>query len=491
MVGANQLVTIVPTGTANIASLVAAFTRLGATVRMAATAEDVRTADRLVLPGVGAFGAAMAQLRAQGLIDALVQRWNDPRPVLGICLGMQLLFESSEESPGIAGLGVIPGGITRLPASAPRVPFFGWSDISGAGIEGCAYFAHSFCSVTPEVNGWEICRAFHDRAGGIVAAVSRNDGRHLACQFHPELSGHWGMLLLEAWLAAGARGTDRTRAPRRATPFGAPSLSRSVRVIPCLDVRDGRVVKGVQFESLRDAGDPAAQAAAYESQGADELVMLDVSATTSDRRTALATVEALRRVMSIPLTVGGGIRSVDDAAALLDAGADKIAVNTAAVVRPALISELAERFGAQCVVLAIDAKRDADTAGWHVKVRSGTQATALEVVAWAHMAEKFGAGEILLTSVDRDGTAGGYDLSLLKAVCSTVAIPVIASGGASSAAHMAEAVLAGADAVLAASIFHDGVFTVADIKRDLVVRGVRVRGIATCGAAAEQGVVSC
>jgi imidazole glycerol phosphate synthase glutamine amidotransferase subunit len=491
MTAPNRLVTIVPTGAANIASLMAAFTRLGATVKMAADAQDVLAADRLVVPGVGAFGAAMSQLRARGLVEALVQRWNDPRPALGICLGMQLLFDSSQESPGIDGLAIVRGGITRLPASTPRVPFFGWSDVEGAGVEGCAYFAHSFCSMATDLRGWDITRAFHDRDQGIVAAISRHDGCHLACQFHPELSGQWGMSLLERWLTASTNGNASTSSQTPSGLLKTMASGRSVRVIPCLDVRDGRVVKGVQFEALRDAGDPAVQAAAYEAQGADELVMLDVSATTSDRRTAIATVEALRRVMSIPLTVGGGIRSVEDAAALLDAGADKIAVNTAAVLRPALIGELAERFGAQCVVLAIDAKRDAGSESWHVKVRSGSQATAHEVVAWARLAEQLGAGEILLTSVDRDGTAGGYDLSLLEAVCGAVAVPVIASGGASSAAHMAEAVVAGADAVLAASIFHDGVFTVADIKRDLAVRGVRVRGITTRGAAAEQGVVSC
>lgn len=473
-------VTIVPTGSANIASLMAAFNRLDARVKIAATASDVMNATHLVLPGVGAFGAAMAHLRACGMVEALVARWNDPRPALGICLGMQLLFERSEESPGAVGLGVVRGGITRLPKAAKRVPFFGWSDVAGEGPSGCAYFAHSFAAGHDAIGGWKVSRAFHDGAGGVVAAITRHEGRHLACQFHPELSSAWGQALLSAWL----RGMP---VPQSGS---APAARTSVRVIPCLDVRDGRVVKGVQFLSLRDAGDPVAQAAAYQAQGADELVMLDVSATTQGRRTAATTVAALRRVLSIPLTVGGGIRTVEDASVLIEAGADKIAVNTAAVSEPALLSQLAQRFGAQCVVLALDAKSNTN-GGWHVKVRSGTDSTPLDAVAWAREAQERGAGEILLTSVDRDGTEAGYDLELLTKVCSAVHIPVIASGGASNALHMAQAIAAGADAVLAASIFHDARCTVGDVKQELNALGVAVRGGSVGDFVASQGGSTC
>lgn len=251
------------------------------------------------------------------------------------------------------------------------------------------------------------------------------------------------------------------------------------RIIPCLDVRDGRVVKGVRFQNLRDAGDPAALAEAYQEQGADELTLLDVSATPEGRRTAATTVASVRRVLSIPLTVGGGVRTVDDAARLLDAGADKVGINTAAVAEPELITRCAERFGAQCIVVSIDAARVAVVEGvgprWNVRVRSGEQSAGLDAVDWARQAQQRGAGEVLLTSWDRDGTRIGYDLELLRAVSGVVDIPVIASGGAAEPRHMLEALLAGADAVLAASIFHDGDFTVAQVKGFLAGQGQEVR----------------
>lgn len=245
------------------------------------------------------------------------------------------------------------------------------------------------------------------------------------------------------------------------------------RVIPCLDVHAGRVVKGIQFQSLRDAGDPVELANIYAQQGADELVLLDVSATPEGREHALTTVQAVRRRLPIPLTVGGGVRKLGDAKALLEVGADKVAVNTAAVSRPELLGEMASEFGGQCTVLALDAARQGN--GWRVVVRSGQDRLDLDVVDWAGAAVEAGAGEILLTSWDRDGTGSGYDLELLEAVCSAVGVPVIASGGAETAEHMAQALLAGADAVLAASILHDGQTTVSAIKRRLAALGMEVR----------------
>jgi cyclase len=245
------------------------------------------------------------------------------------------------------------------------------------------------------------------------------------------------------------------------------------RIVPCLDVSHGRVVKGVRFQGLRDAGDPAERARLYEEQGADEIVILDVSATPEGRGHQLETVARVREVLAIPLTVGGGIRSEDDAWRLLEAGADKVSVNTAAVERPALLAEIAARFGRQCCVLAIDAAlRDGR---FEVLVKGGREGTGKDAVAWAREGERLGAGEILLTSWDRDGTRSGYDLPLTRAVASAVRIPVIASGGADNPEHLAEALEAGADAVLAASIFHDGDRTVAEVKRFLAARGVQVR----------------
>jgi len=245
------------------------------------------------------------------------------------------------------------------------------------------------------------------------------------------------------------------------------------RIIPCLDVRDGRVVKGVKFQGLRDAGDPAQLAVAYERQGADEIVLLDVSATPEGRGHQIETVRRVRVDLSIPLTVGGGVREVANAGALLEAGADKVGVNTAAVADPTLITEIATRFGSQCAVVAIDAQRAGE--GWRVVVRSGRDDAGLDAVAWAREAVARGAGEILLTSWDRDGTKSGYDCELLAAVCSAVRVPVVASGGAATAQHMVEALKVGADAVLAASIFHYGEYTVGALKAELAAASVEGR----------------
>jgi cyclase len=246
------------------------------------------------------------------------------------------------------------------------------------------------------------------------------------------------------------------------------------RIIPCLDVAGGRVVKGVHFEALRDAGDPVAQAARYDAEGADELVFLDISATHEDRRTTLEMVSRVADSVFIPFTVGGGIRSVDDAGQALRAGADKVAVNTAAVRDPTLVERLASRFGTQCVVAAVDVKQIGGRAT--VMVTGGREQTSLEAVDWIRRLEALGAGEILLTSMDRDGTQAGYDLPLLRNAASAVRIPVIASGGAGRLEHLAEALAAGAHGVLAASIFHFQGSSIAEARAYLRGRGFPVRG---------------
>jgi imidazole glycerol-phosphate synthase subunit HisF len=251
------------------------------------------------------------------------------------------------------------------------------------------------------------------------------------------------------------------------------------RVIPCLDVDGGRVVKGVRFLDIRDAGDPVELAAHYDREGADELVFLDITATHEKRETIARLARSTADDVFVPFTIGGGIRSVADAQAVLDAGADKVSVNSAALDRPELIEELAGVFGSQCVVLAIDAKAGGTGAGgeprWEAYVAGGRSSSGRDAVEWAREGVERGAGEILLTSMDRDGTSDGYDLELTAAVSEAVSVPVIASGGAGELEHLAQALRAGADAVLCASIFHYGRFTVADAKAHLAAAGIPVR----------------
>jgi cyclase len=248
----------------------------------------------------------------------------------------------------------------------------------------------------------------------------------------------------------------------------------TVRIIPCLDVKDGRVVKGVNFLDLRDAGDPVQQARLYDGAGADELAFLDITASADDRAPILDVVARTAACVFMPLTVGGGVRSVEDIRRLLLAGADKVSINSAAVARPELISEAARKFGSQCVVAAIDAKRAAP-GHWEVFTHGGRRGTGRDAVAWAREAAERGAGEILLTSMDRDGTGEGFDLELTRTVAAAVPVPVIASGGVGRLEHFVEGARAGATGVLAASVFHFGTFTIAEAKAALAAAGLPVR----------------
>ncbi|MGK2237621.1 MAG: cyclase [Rhodococcus sp. (in: high G+C Gram-positive bacteria)] len=257
-------------------------------------------------------------------------------------------------------------------------------------------------------------------------------------------------------------------------------MTLAVRVIPCLDVDAGRVVKGVNFENLRDAGDPVELAAAYDAQGADELTFLDVTASTSDRGTMLDVVSRTAEQVFIPLTVGGGVRTVADVDRLLRAGADKVSVNTAAIARPELLKELSERFGSQCIVLSVDARTvsqgQPDTpSGWEVTTHGGKRGTGIDAVEWAERGAELGVGEILLNSMDADGTKAGFDLLMIRAVRAAVHVPVIASGGAGLVEHFAPAVEAGADAVLAASVFHFGDLSIPEVKDAMRAEGIVVR----------------
>ncbi|GGM63799.1 imidazole glycerol phosphate synthase subunit HisF [Thermopolyspora flexuosa] len=256
-------------------------------------------------------------------------------------------------------------------------------------------------------------------------------------------------------------------------------MTVAVRVIPCLDVDNGRVVKGVNFENLRDAGDPVELARRYDAEGADELTFLDITASSGGRETMYDVVRRTAEQVFIPLTVGGGVRSVEDVDRLLRAGADKVSINTAAVARPELLREASERFGAQCIVLSVDARRVVDgpptPSGFEVTTHGGRRGTGIDAVEWARRGEELGVGEILLNSMDGDGTKDGYDLEMIRAVRAAVSVPVIASGGAGALEHFAPAVEAGADAVLAASVLHFGELTIGDIKGALRAAGVTVR----------------
>ena len=257
-------------------------------------------------------------------------------------------------------------------------------------------------------------------------------------------------------------------------------MTLATRVIPCLDVDAGRVVKGVNFLDLRDAGDPVELAAAYDEQGADELTFLDVTASSSGRGTMIDVVKRTAEQIFIPLTVGGGVRTEADVNQLLRAGADKVSVNTAAIARPELLGELSRRFGSQCIVLSVDARTvppgEAPTpSGWEVTTHGGRRGTGIDAVEWARRGQELGVGEILLNSMDADGTKAGFDLPMVRAVREAVTIPVIASGGAGAVEHFAPAVHAGADAVLAASVFHFGEMTITDVKAAMAAEGITVR----------------
>ena len=454
---------IIDSGVANLASVRAAFARLGADAEVTGDPARVLAASRVVLPGVGSFGAAAQSLRARGLDDAVRGVLATGRPLLAICLGLQLLADESDETPGVKGFGALPARVTRLPEGV-LVPHLGWNRVvpeaRGFVAEGHAAFANSY-ALDACPSGWTASWFTHGRP--FVAALEQ--GRTLLCQFHPELSGDWGRALIARWM------TGEAAPPSVAATATQVGLAR--RIIPCLDVRDGRIVKGVRFQGLRDAGDPAERAALYESQGADEIVVLDVGASPEGRANQADTVQRVRAALSIPLTVGGGVRTVADARSLLSAGADKVAVNTAAVSNPQLIEDMARELGSQCVVLAVDARRSGDS--WEVLVSGGRQSSRRDALEWCREGVLRGAGEILLTSWDADGTRDGADTRLLQAVTGSVRVPVIASGGVGTREHVAEALEAGADAVLAASVFHDGDDTPSGIKTFLAARGVTVR----------------
>ena len=464
------MIGIVDYGAGNLKNVEAAVTRAGASSRLVARPADLEGIERLILPGVGRFAAAAERLRGAELFAPLRDFARSGRPFLGICVGMQLLFEESEEDPGVPGLGLIPGRVERLRTA--RLPHIGWARVTPAGRGPVsfrepfdAYFAHSY-----------VVRAEHPDAAALAEQPARfaaavASGATWGVQFHPEKSAFAGQAFIRSFVSGGPA---RWEAPSPAAGTDSPDAGRMRRIIPCLDVKGGRVVKGVRFRDLKDAGDPVERAAAYDRDGADEVCLLDISASPEERRPLPDLIERVARRLTVPLSVGGGVRSVEEMRILLLAGADRVSIGTAACADPDLVRRAAEAFGSQFVIVSIDARRAGDAA--EVTTHGGTRRTGRDAVAWAREVERLGAGEILLNAMEADGTRAGYDVDLTRRVARAVHIPVIASGGAGDAADMARVLIEGeADAALAASIFHDGSVTIRDAKAVLQAAGVPVR----------------
>jgi len=456
---------IIDYGAGNIGSVRRALGSLGVESRVCRKPDDLDGLSALVFPGVGHFGQVIHRLASTGLDEAIVRFIEAGRSFLGICVGMQVLFSRSEEAEDISGLGLFKGEVLKL--HAEKIPQIGWNHLVPMKVglpEGYAYFVNSYVCVPED----ESITAYVSRYGSeFCAGVFR--GNVAAFQFHPEKSGAFGISLLRSWLSGEFKGEDDIQ-----RDSGEPK-GLAKRIIPCLDVMDGRVVKGVRFTELTDEGDPVELAARYDREGADELVFLDIGATPHGKETMVEVAEKVAQRLFIPFTVGGGVRSVDDARALLEAGAEKISVNSAAVRRPEFIGELSGRFGSQSCVLAIDARR-VGNGSWEVLIDGGRTPTGLDALEWAVRGVELGAGEILLTSWDRDGSGLGFDVELTRSVADAVSVPVIASGGGWEPQHFVEVFSRGkADAGLAASIFHRKIWNLNELKSELAKQGIPMR----------------
>lgn len=494
----NYQILILRTGTANIGSITAAFIRLfpDATINTldimnmkedSPLLHDIIDASHVIVPGVGTFGATLQTLQLHNCKSLLLKRLEQAKPTLWICVGLQILAKTSQESPNVLGLDVLSNAQVSKFSEKVKVPQQGWnrlfpnansrfirdsfgsSSSSGSGTPYC-YFSNSYKLDVGQVpEGWIPTMAYYGEP--FVAAVEK--GNVMACQFHPELSGKYGLDLLSNWVLTTSGKPSASSATSPTTPASLNFLTH--RIIPCLDIKDGKIVKGIQFQHISDAGNPIDRIKEYELQGADEVVMLDISATIEARKTKLNIVKQLRGVISIPLTVGGGISSLEDAKELMESGADKVAMNSAAVKNPQLITQVSSHFGRQCTVISLDAAQRTDGKGWEVVIQAGKVRTGLDAVEWAKTCVEYGCGEILLTSWDKDGTKSGYDLELIREIASAVPVPIIASGGAASAQHFVEGLQHGADAVLAASIFHYNEYTVLQLKQELEKLSISVR----------------
>ncbi|MGD8274491.1 MAG: imidazole glycerol phosphate synthase subunit HisF [Thiohalocapsa sp.] len=539
------MISLLDYGAGNVRSLRNAVTRLGYEVVDVSSPDDILAAERLLFPGVGAFGAAMQRLRDQGFVEPLLDYLRADRPFLGICIGLQCLFEGSDESPGVPGLGVLSGQVTRFPADALAVPHMGWNGLRVrrdsellAGLEADRfYFVHSYCApAAPDITDWVLAET--DYGVPFVSAVQQ--GQVIALQFHPEKSGPAGLALLQRFLTGtvtvapgfAPRILSAPEAPKTHAPEQPPTRLAK-RVIACLDVRsndagDLVVTKGDQYDvreqgEVRNLGKPVDLAARYYREGADEITFLNITAFRDFPLRDQPMLEVLRRTSEqvfVPLTIGGGIRAFTDADgnswSALDvadeyfrSGADKISIGSDAVytverVRAegadgnSAIEQIAARYGNQAVVISVDPRRVyvSDPEATHHQVvetafpgprgerycwfqctvRGGREGRDVDAVELARTCEALGAGEMLLNSIDRDGSGLGFDLELIAAVRAAVGIPVIASSGAGSPGHFVEVFqVTGADAALAAGIFHRREVPIADVKTALAEAGIPVR----------------
>ncbi len=448
-----KTVGIIDLDSGNLHSLQSALESLGHRVLRLRTPRPELALDALVLPGQGRFAFTAEQLTRLHWRDYLREYLQRGGQLVGICVGMQVLFEGSEEDPEAAGLGFLPGRLRRLNYS--KLPMVGWSVLrsNDPNLHGeCGYFVNSYAvTESPHTLATTHCG---ERFSAVVCA-----GTLCGFQFHPEKSGPAGTRWLDAALNGRLGRIDPAGA---ACPPAGDSCDLLPRIIPCLDVAHGQVVKGTRFKQLKVLGDPLTLARNYQSQGADEVVFLDVRASVDEQPAALAMVNTVAGGLRIPFTVGGGVRTIDDVQRFFDAGADKIAINTAAVLNPGLIDAISRRFGSQSLVLAVDVERTG--AGELVVCTHGGSVPTERVFAdWMREIVDRGAGEILLTAMHRDGTGEGFDLELL-ADSAELPIQVIASGGANKPADFLDAFRAGADAVLAAGIFHRNEYRVDQVK---------------------------
>lgn len=460
-------------GMGNRESVAKALQSIGAAASITKDRNELRRADGLVIVGVGAFPQAIRKLQA--FKPLLEERYREEKPILGICLGLQLFFDGSEEHEGAQGFGFLKGEVTSIESRREKLPHIGWNRVrweqpsellDGLPDECAFYHVHSYVARPAEPSVILGTTEYGER---FVSAVQQ--GPLFGVQFHPEKSSSFGLRLLKNF-ANVCVGAGRRMAPPRA-PRSQPGLCK--RIVPCLDVDAGRVVKGTNFVNLKDAGDPVERAKFYDIEGADEIAFLDITATHEKRKTIAELAAKAVHEVFVPITIGGGIRTVEDAQTVLDAGADNISVNSAAVARPELLNELDNVFANQNLILAIDAKRSLDGVCWELYVAGGRTSVGRDAVAWAQEGVERGAGQILITSMDRDGTKDGYDIELIEAISAAVPVPVIASGGAGTLEHLSEALEAGADAVLCASIFHYGHYHIQDVKNHLLQQDIMVR----------------